>query len=152
VLGVGCESGVSLDEIARAVDAALHVAAVSPLSVAVVATLDRKVDEPGLRALCADRGWALRGYGANQLRDIEVPTPSAVVADAVGTASVSEAAALREGGEGAALVLPKQVSGRVTVAVVRRLTAAEQRGQSPTAGARGPATIVSANGEVRRNG
>jgi len=120
VLGAGCESGVSLDEVARALDGALHAAGVSALSVGVVATLDRKTAEPALQALCAQRGWALRGFAAAELRDVDVPTPSSVVADAVGTPSVSEAAALREAGEGGALVLAKQVLGRVTVAVARR--------------------------------
>lgn len=120
VLGVGCESGVSLDDVARTVDGALHATGLSALSVGVVATLDCKVAEPALQALCAQRGWALHGFTAEELRDVAVPTPSRVVEDAVGTPSVSEAAALREAGDGAALVLAKQVRGRVTVAVARR--------------------------------
>jgi cobalamin biosynthesis protein CbiG len=120
VLGVGCESGVSHGELASAIDDALRDARISPLSVAVVATLDRKTSEPALQALCTERGWSLRGHTAEQLRDIAVPTPSEVVDQAVGTPSVSEAAALREAGDGATLLLPKQVRGRVTVAVARR--------------------------------
>lgn len=117
VLGVGCEAGVSRLEVAHAVDGALQVAGLSALSVGVVATLDRKTSEPALQELCAQRGWQLRGYTAEQLRGVEVPTPSAIVDRSVGTPSVSEAAALYE--NGAALVLPKQVHGRVTVAVAR---------------------------------
>jgi precorrin-4/cobalt-precorrin-4 C11-methyltransferase len=124
VLGVGCESGVSREEVAQAVDGTLHRAMLSPLSVAVVATLDRKTAEPALRALCDERGWALRGHTAEALGDVAVPTPSAVVAQAVGTPSVSEAAALREAGDGATLVQPKCVHGRVTVAVARRVDVA----------------------------
>jgi len=122
VLGVGCESGVSRAEVAAAVDAALRDAGVSPLSVSVVATLDRKTSEPGLHELCTQRGWTLRGHTAEDLRAVDVPTPSAVVDQAVGTPSVSEAAALREAGDDAALQLRKQVHGRVTVAVARRST------------------------------
>jgi precorrin-4 C11-methyltransferase len=120
VLGIGCESGVSRAEVVAAVDATLDDGGVSPLSVAVVATLDRKATEPALVALCNERGWRLEGHRAEILRDIDVPTPSAVVDGAVGTPSVSEAAALHEGGDGATLVAPKQVHGRVTVAVARR--------------------------------
>jgi cobalamin biosynthesis protein CbiG len=120
VLGVGCESGVSRAEVAAAVDATLGGAAVSPLSVGVVATLDRKATEPALVALCSERGWRLEGHAAETLRDIGVPTPSAVVDSAVGTPSVSEAAAQHEAGGGGVLVAPKQVHGRVTVAVARR--------------------------------
>jgi len=120
VLGVGCESGVSRAEVSAAIDAALRDAGLSSLSVGVVATLDRKTEEPALRELCAQRGWALRGHAPDELRIIDVPTPSSVVDQAVGTPSVSEASALREAGDGAELLLRKQVQGRVTVAVARR--------------------------------
>jgi cobalt-precorrin 5A hydrolase/precorrin-3B C17-methyltransferase len=49
-----------------------------------------------------------------------VPTPSAVVADAVGTPSVAEAAALLAAGPDAELVVPKQANGVATVAIARR--------------------------------
>ncbi|HEX6491956.1 MAG TPA: cobalamin biosynthesis protein, partial [Candidatus Dormibacteraeota bacterium] len=117
VLGVGCEAGVDDDELAGAVDAALVEAALSPLSVAAVGTLDRKCDEPALRRLCARRGWELRGHAAAELAEVEVPTPSAVVAAAVGTPSVSEAAALLGSPTSPRLRLAKRVRGRVTVAV-----------------------------------
>ena len=126
VLGVGCEAGVPRAEVASAVDTALREARVSALSVGVVATLDRKTAEPALQELCAQRGWTLRGYTADDLRTVAVPTPSPVVEHAVGTPSVSEAAALREAGEGAELLLAKQVLGRVTVAVARRTGTASQ--------------------------
>lgn len=118
VLGVGCESGVSRSEVAAAVEAALRDAGVSALSVAVVATLDRKTEEPALQSMCAQQGWTLRGFTADALRDVDVPTPSEVVHAAVGTPSVCEAAALLE--SGGTLVVSKRVSGRVTVAVARR--------------------------------
>lgn len=116
VLGVGCEAGVDDGELAGAVDAALAEAGLSPLAVAAVGTLDRKCDEPALRRLCAERGWPLRGHPAEALAVVAVPTPSAVVARAVGTPSVSEAAALL-GAPGGALRLAKRVRGRVTVAI-----------------------------------
>jgi cobalamin biosynthesis protein CbiG len=116
VLGVGCEAGVSDAELVAAVDAALTEAGISPLAVAAVGTLDRKCDEPALRRLCAGRGWALHGHPAEALAAVEVPTPSVVVERAVGTPSVSEAAALL-GAPGARLRLAKRVRGRVTVAI-----------------------------------
>ncbi|TMD04961.1 MAG: precorrin-4 C(11)-methyltransferase [Chloroflexi bacterium] len=116
VLGVGCEAGVEDAELIAAVDAALAEAGLSPLSVAAVGTLDRKCEEPALRRLCTARGWELRGHPAAVLAEVEVPTPSAVVAAAVGTPSVSEAAALL-GSPGARLRQAKRVRGRVTVAV-----------------------------------
>jgi precorrin-4 C11-methyltransferase len=120
LLGVGCEAGAGEAELAAAVDGALAEARLSPLAVAAVATLDRKRDEPGLRRLCAGRGWPLKGHPAAALAAVEVPTPSAVVERAVGTASVSEAAALLAAGPGGRLRLAKRVAGRVTVAVAVR--------------------------------
>ena len=131
VLGVGCESGVSHGELVDAVEAALRGACLSALSVAVVATLDRKMSEPALVALCDERGWTLDGYAAATLRDVDVPTPSAAVEHAVGTASVSEAAALHAAGDCAVLILPKQVRGRVTVAIARRSNRQGGRGSPP---------------------
>jgi cobalt-precorrin 5A hydrolase / precorrin-3B C17-methyltransferase len=55
-------------------------------------------------------------HPAAALAAVEVPNPSAVVARAVGTPSVAEAAALVAGGE---LVVPKQRSAMATVAVAR---------------------------------
>ena len=126
VLGVGCESGVSLSDLEAAVDDALAAAGLSPLSVRVVATLDRKATEPALVQLCEKRGWALQGHVAAQLDAVRVPTPSDAVRAAVGTASVSEAAALVAAGAGATMILPKQVHGRVTVAVVRTAATREE--------------------------
>jgi cobalt-precorrin 5A hydrolase/precorrin-3B C17-methyltransferase len=116
VLGVGCEAGVGDGELAEAVDAALAEAGLSPLAVAAVGTLDRKCEEPALRRLCSERGWPLHGHPAEALAAVEVPSPSAVVARAVGTPSVSEAAALL-GAPGGELRLAKRVRGRVTVAI-----------------------------------
>jgi len=116
-VGVGCEAGVAEAEVAGAVDATIAAAGVSSLCLRVVATLDRKLEEPGLVAFCASRGWQLQGFTAEQLRAVPTPTPSAVVAAAVGTPSVCEAAALLGARAGGRLLVSKRVLGRVTVAV-----------------------------------
>jgi precorrin-4 C11-methyltransferase len=117
LLGVGCESGTTRAEIAAAVDQALAEVGISPLAVRVVATIDRKCGERGLTELCAARGWELRGFAAEELRAVAVPTPSAAVDAAVGTPSVCESAAVLAAGPPGVLRLPKRVHGRVTVAV-----------------------------------
>ena len=48
VLGGGASRGVSADEVGAAMDAVLADAGLSPLSVAEVATVDAKGDEPGI--------------------------------------------------------------------------------------------------------
>jgi cobalt-precorrin 5A hydrolase / precorrin-3B C17-methyltransferase len=116
VAGIGASSGAPANAVSELLDAALDGAGLARESVAEVATLDRKTTEPGLQAL----GLSLRGFTAESLRAIPVPTPSAVVAEAVGTPSVAEAAALLAAGPGAELVVPKQANAVATVAVARR--------------------------------
>ncbi|WP_345771513.1 cobalamin biosynthesis protein [Geodermatophilus normandii] len=109
-VGVGAGAGVSAEEVLAAVDAVLPAGA----RVTALATLDVRAAEPGLTGAAAARGWPLTGHPAAVLAAVAVPSPSARVAAAVGTASVAEAAALLGG---ARLVVPKAVHGRVTVAV-----------------------------------
>ena len=121
-LGIGCERGTSTQVIAAAVTQALAQQNLSPLAVAGVATLDLKADEAGLLALCRDRQWSLRCYAAPTLQQVAVPHPSAAVAQAVGTPSVAEAAALTAAAT-TELLVTKQVvrledaPGAATVAV-----------------------------------
>jgi histidinol-phosphate/aromatic aminotransferase/cobyric acid decarboxylase-like protein len=112
-VGVGASTGVAAAEVLAAVDAVLPADA-APV---VLATLDARAAEPGLREAAARRGWPLTGHPAAALAAVPVPAPSSRVAAAVGTPSVAEAAALLGGGR---LVVGKTVHGRVTVAVARR--------------------------------
>ena len=114
--GVGASTGAPPEAVADLLDAALDRAGLARASVVEVATLDRKTAEPALQAL----GLPRRGFAAHALRAIEVPTRSSVVAEAVGTPSVAEAAALLAAGPGAELVVPKQANAVATVAVARR--------------------------------
>lgn len=141
VVGVGCESGATAEEVATAVEAALARTGLSPASVRVLATIDRRAQSPALVQLVAERGWRLATFAADALAAVDVPTPSPVVAEAVGTPSVAEAAALLAAGPGATLVLDKTVCGRATVAValvapcpgpdVQRDADAEPAGDAP---------------------
>ena len=117
VAGVGASTGAPAHAVAALLDAALDDAGLARASVAEVATLDRKATEPALQAL----DLPLRGFGADALRAVDVPTPSAVVAEAVGTPSVAEAAALLAAGPGAELVVNKQANAVATVAIARRV-------------------------------
>ena len=116
VAGVGASTGAPAQAVSDLLEAALGGAGLAGASLAEVATLDRKTTEPGLRGL----GLPLRGFSADMLRAVPVPTPSAVVADAVGTPSVAEAAALLAAGPDAELVVPKQANAVATVAIARR--------------------------------
>jgi cobalt-precorrin 5A hydrolase/precorrin-3B C17-methyltransferase len=116
VAGIGASSGAPAGEIAALLDDALAVAGLARASIVAVATIDRKAHEQGI----LDLAEPLLTFTAAELAAMTVPHPSAVVADAVGTPSVAEAAALRAAGPGADLVAPKRVSAHATVAIARR--------------------------------
>lgn len=116
VAGVGAARGAPAAEIDALLQQALTDAGLSRDSVAEVATIDVKAGEPGIVAL----GLPMRTFTAGALRAVDVPHPSPVVDDAVGTPSVAEAAARLAAGRDGALVVAKQVSGHATVAIARR--------------------------------
>ncbi|HEX8930249.1 MAG TPA: cobalamin biosynthesis protein, partial [Actinomycetota bacterium] len=97
VVGVGCSRGAPAAEIGELVDGTLEEAGLAASSVAYLASVDAKRDEPGLRQTAAERGWPLRFQPSQALARVAVPNPSAAVAAAVGTPSVAEAAALASG-------------------------------------------------------
>ena len=80
----------------------------SPLAIRHYATINLKADEPVVKQLQAD-GQEVLFFTADQLNEVEVPTPSDTVAQHVGTPSVSEAAALLASNHGT-LLIPKQKS------------------------------------------
>ena len=98
------------------VETVLAEGLLAPGALAALATVDTKAEDPQVRALADALGVPVRAWPAAVLDAQEVPTPSDVVAEAVGTRSVAEAAVLACG---ARLVVPKHVAGSSTVAVGR---------------------------------
>ncbi|AKJ13977.1 Precorrin methylase [Streptomyces incarnatus] len=117
VVGVGASRGAPAEEVLGLVEGALREAGLSPRSVAELATVDAKAEEPGIVAAAERLGVPLVTYSAEELAAVEVPNPSDAPLAAVGTPSVAEAAALLPGGE---LLVPKRKSAMATCAVVRR--------------------------------
>ncbi|MFH8341235.1 precorrin-3B C(17)-methyltransferase [Streptomyces sp. AM6-12] len=121
VVGVGASRGAPVDEVLGLVEETLREAGLSPRSVAELATVDAKSEEPGILGAAERLGVPVVTYSAGELAAVEVPNPSAAPLAAVGTPSVAEAAALLGGGE---LLVPKRKSGAspamATCAVVRR--------------------------------
>lgn len=120
VVGVGTSSGADPGALHDLVLATLAAHDLHPDAVGAVATVEAKRDEPAVVGLAARLAVPLRVLPATALAAVEVPNPSPVVAAAVGTPSVAEAAALLAAGPGAALVATKQRSNEATVAVARR--------------------------------
>ena len=118
VAGLGCSRGACGEEILGLLDSALREAGLSRKSVAALASIDVKSDEAGLLEAADALSVPLRFYSAGELAAVEVPNPSPVVAGAVGTPSVAEAAVLASG---AGLLLEKRKSRNATVAIGRLL-------------------------------
>jgi cobalt-precorrin 5A hydrolase/precorrin-3B C17-methyltransferase len=146
VVGVGTTSDATESDLDNAVDEALTAVGLAAGSATTVATIDRRSGHPAVTALATRLGAAVRSYAAAQLDAVTVPSPSQVVADAVGTRSVAEAAALLAAGDGGALVLPKVATGKVTVAIARR---ARPRGSLAIVGL-GPGSLAHRTPEASR--
>ena len=109
-VGVGASTGATVEEVLAAIDAVLPEGRTE----VQLSTLTKRALEPGIAGAAAARNWPLFGHDADELASVAVSAPSSLVADAVGTASVAEAAARLSGGR---LIVGKTVVGRVTVAV-----------------------------------
>lgn len=114
VVGVGCRAGTDPDAVLAAVRAV--VGDLSRLH--ALATLDRRATDSAVAGAAAELGVPVLGYTATELAAAPVPTPSARVAAAVGTASVAEAAAVLGSG-GGELVERKRAHDGVTFALAR---------------------------------
>jgi len=117
VLGVGCNSGTSRDEIEAVILTSLKRLLLSPQSIACLATAEAKREEPGLVACAESLQVPLRWFTSAELNGVEVPSPPSKHAlKAIGAAGVAEPAALLASG-GGKLLLGKVKSGNVTLAI-----------------------------------
>ena len=120
-LGLGCERGCRPEELILLAKRVLVAGGLAPESVACVASLDLKADEPAVSAVADWLGVPLRLFNAPSL-ERETPrltAPSEVVFRAVGCHGVAEAAALACAGADGTLVMPKARSARGTCAIAR---------------------------------
>ncbi len=94
VLGIGCDRNASLETLTTAVDLALGEINQGRDAVSALASIDKKSDEVALLALAEQQDWPLHFFSAEQLAQVPVPNPSAVVLKYMGTPAVAEAAAI----------------------------------------------------------
>lgn len=93
-LGIGCDRDTPLQTLEDVIDLALDSVNLNRQSVQQLATIDKKNDEQALLQLAEKHQWPIDFYPAEQLAQVQVPSPSAVVLKYMGTPSVSEAAAI----------------------------------------------------------
>lgn len=117
VVGVGCNSGTSMEELAREIDAVLAEARLAPGAVRGLATITLKEHEPGLVAFAASRGLTIKAFDARTINEQAPPFErSETVFRHVGVYGVAEPAAMLAAGATTCIV-HKQRRGNVTVAV-----------------------------------
>ncbi len=122
-LGIGCERGTCQTLIETAIDKTCQKYHLAPDAIAGIASIDLKADEGGILALCRARNYPFKTFSAQQLQAVSVPTPSDVVQQEVGTASVAEAAAILAADN--KLLVTKQIfksetePGAVTIAIAQ---------------------------------
>ncbi|MFZ2088079.1 MAG: cobalt-precorrin 5A hydrolase [Desulfobaccales bacterium] len=120
IAGVGCHKGTPAREILDFLQEVFRQAGLSLLSLKALASIAAKKDEPGLKEAARRLNVEFLWFTAEELEKVPVPNPSVHPARHVGAKSVSEAAALRATrGE---LLVPKQKSANVTVAVARAVS------------------------------
>jgi cobalamin biosynthesis protein CbiG len=123
-VGVGCQRGVSKFAIQQAIEWVFAQHDLDLATIAGIATLDRKANEPGLVDYCLELGVALKIYRPERLNSVTVDRSSRSIFAFVGTASVAEAAALCAA-QTDILLVPKQkfrldlTSGWVTIAIAQ---------------------------------
>jgi cobalt-precorrin 5A hydrolase/precorrin-3B C17-methyltransferase len=115
-IGLGCERGTSLEEMADLIENTLRINNLSFESIACFASIDLKEDEIAISTF-----GNVRFFSADELNALasKLKTPSDYVLVEVGTPGVAEAAALAAAGPDAELIVPKTKSKRATCAVAR---------------------------------
>ncbi|MBQ6622847.1 MAG: cobalt-precorrin 5A hydrolase [Mogibacterium sp.] len=119
-VGIGCRKGKSFEELRAFTLAALAEAGISEEEIGAVASVDRKAEEPGLKALAAYWRVPFLTFEPAMLAKAQGTfSGSEFVQEQVGVDNVCERAAVLAAGSGAELILTKRAGQGITVAVAR---------------------------------
>jgi cobalt-precorrin 5A hydrolase len=119
VAGIGCRRGTPFEAIELLFTEVCTNHGYSPLSLAQVATVTLKADEPGLIEFARRHAVSLRCFTPEQLVAVpDIPNPSETVRSKIGIPGVAEPAALLAA-RTSTLLVPKQKSDQVTIALAR---------------------------------
>lgn len=109
VLGMGCERGISSESVIQGIRKILAERDFPISRVSELTTIDLKQDETGLRQAARQLNLPIRFYTSEVLSAVEdIPNPSSVVEECVGTPGVAEAAAMKASGN-TTLLMEKKV-------------------------------------------
>ncbi len=114
-LGVGCQKGVTADELDEAFDLILRKASCLKEAVCGVCSIDIKSEEQGLLAFCARHGLPFETYSAEQLGAVKGKfSSSEFVRKTTGVGNVCERSAVL--GSGGSLYVKKNAGKGITMA------------------------------------
>ena len=108
-IGIGCERDTPREFIENSLENLLASKNLSPKSIAGFATIDIKKDEKGIQELAKGKNLPIKFFSKEDLSKKNVPNPSTVVLNEVGTASVAEAASLIAAGKDSILLQGKKI-------------------------------------------
>ncbi len=118
-LGVGCRRGITREILETRFAAFCEQTGILPEAIADAASIDWKESEPGLRAFCANHGWSLSTYTAEELSAVRGEfTASDFVERTTGVSNVCERAAVLSAN--GALLARKFAGDGVTFALAER--------------------------------
>ncbi len=109
-VGIGCERNTSAKFIEDCINKLLLKYDLSSSSIAGLATIDIKKDEKALIDITKLKSWPIKFFKKEELLKVDVPNPSKIVFEEVGTFSVAEASSLLAcGKQGGHLVIEKNI-------------------------------------------
>ena len=109
-IGIGCERNTSAKFIEDCIKKLFLKYELSFFSIAGLATVDIKKDEKALIDITKTKNWPIKFFKSEDLIKVDVPNPSKIVFEEIGTFSVAEAASLLAcGNEGGKIVIEKNI-------------------------------------------
>ena len=139
VLGMGCDKGVSLQDLEDLVFKTLEGNGLSAKCLKAVATVDLKAEEPGLVEFAQKHLLQIHSFTRDEINQVkDVPNPSAMAMKYIGAIGVAEPSVLLCS-RAEALLVPKVKAPRATLAIARMNFKA---GENPAK------TLASAGGQI----
>ena len=118
VIGIGLHWDTTKDKIIEGLDASLQKFNLSKKSIARFVSIKKEKDVVGLKKVAEEMNIPLEFFDRSDLAIIETPNPSKMVEGYEGTASVSEAAAIKSSG-GNLIVEKQKFPPDLTIAIAR---------------------------------
>jgi len=123
-IGFGCRRGTSVEEFEQALADIQEIKGVPLTSIAGIASIDLKMDEPALCEIAVLNKWPIRFFSKQALNTIQSPSISSKVFEKVGAWGVCEPAAMLAAsnrGKQGHLIIGKMTWERITAAIAQKV-------------------------------